>query len=68
MDNANRNPQRNGADQRSKSPLGWAIGALFFAALLGLLVFYFGFTDKFNEATGSDSTKPTAASESQPSK
>ena len=68
MDNANQNRQQTNAERRSKSPLGWAIGAVFFAVLLGLLVFYYGFTDKFNEKTGSDSTKPNVASESQPAK
>jgi hypothetical protein len=67
MDNANQNRQLNNATRRSKSPLGWAIGAVFFAVLLGLLAFYYGFTDKFNDATGSDSTKPNATSQ-QPSK
>jgi hypothetical protein len=60
MDNANQNRQRNNANRRSKSPIGWAVGSIFFAVLLGLLVFYFGFTE-FNEATGSDSTKPTTS-------
>jgi hypothetical protein len=36
--------------------------------LLGLLVFYFGFTEQFNEATGSGSMRPNVASESQAGK
>lgn len=68
MDNANRNPQRNSAERRSKSPLGWAIGGVFFAVLVGILVFYYGFTDKFNEVTRSDSTRPNVQSETKPSK
>jgi hypothetical protein len=59
----------NDANRRSKSPLGWAIGAAFFAVLLGLLIIYFGFTDQFNEATKpSSSATPNAASETKPGK
>ena len=71
MDNANENFQRkvnSNAERRKKSPLGWAIGGAFLAVLLGLLFFYYGFTEQFNEATGSGSTRPNVASESQPSK
>jgi hypothetical protein len=71
MDNANENLQRkmnNNATRRSKSPLGWAIGGAFLVVLLGLLFFYFGFTEQFNDATGSGSTRPNVASESQPGK
>jgi hypothetical protein len=62
MDNANQNFRRkvnDNAERRKKSPLGWVIAGAFLAVLLGLLIFYYGFTDQFNEATGSGSTRPT---------
>jgi hypothetical protein len=72
MDSSNQNFQRKvsaNADRRSKSPLGWTIGAAFLAVLLGLLIIYLGFTDQFNEATKpSSSTTPNAATDSSPSK
>lgn len=68
MDNASQNVQRNNAERRKRSPVAWAVGAAFFAVLLGLLVVYYGFNDQFNEATGSGSTRPNVASESTPGK
>jgi hypothetical protein len=67
MDNAIQNVERRKAERRKRSPFAWAVGWFFFVVLMGLLIFYFGFTNKFNEVTGSDSTRPTA-SESQPAK
>ncbi len=50
------------AERRKQSPLAWAIGWFFFVLLMGLLIFYYGFTNQFNQVTGSDgSTKPNVA-------
>ncbi len=64
MDEANPKFQRNSAERRKQSPLAWVIGCIFVAFLVGLLVFYYGFTDRFNQATGSDgSTRPNMTTE-----
>jgi hypothetical protein len=65
MDFTKLNRERNKAEVRKKSPVGWTIGAAFFAALVGLLVFYYGFANKFNESAGSGSTKPTTAAQQE---
>jgi hypothetical protein len=67
MDNAIQNVQRRNAERRKRSPLAWAVGWFFFVVLMGLLIFYYGFTNKFNEVTGSDSTRPNATTQ-QPAK
>jgi hypothetical protein len=65
MDSRNANLERNRVERSKGSPLGWIVGGLFLAALLGLLIFYFGFTDKFNQTTGSDgSTRPNVTTQS----
>lgn len=68
MDNASQNVQRRNAERRKHSPFAWAVGWFFFVVLMGLLIFYFGFTNKFNEVTGSGATRSNTASESPAAK
>ena len=65
MVDANLNIQWKAAKRRTRSPLAWVVGALFFVALMGLLILYFGFTNKFNEAVGAGSTKPTTPTQQE---